>query len=341
MNRLSLSQCPACAQVNPPRALACSACGTPLITRCPACDTINVRSRVRCHHCAALLDPTASPQSVPADPPEPVEADVVPLLDAVDDTVPDDWVLALRAVPEPPRSSGAASPMSPLPTLHLPDDWLADRDAPDVARLAPPAPPPSAAAATTAAVPAAPAPTTAPHTSTEGLAERKARRRAAVRDAQRRNPAQRTSTPATRDVLVLEADPRARADLCQTLLRFGFVPHVAVSAAEAAGLSRRQAHAVAFLGLGSDCDSADTEALCRSLHDLPRGRPLALIAMADRQRHTDRIRMQLAGADHVLFRPVGRGDIARALDDCGLQLPEDPRGHGTTPGPQAGRPGTR
>lgn len=331
MNRLSLSQCPACAQVNPPRALACSACGTPLITRCPACDTINVRSRVRCHHCAALLDPTASPQAAPADAPVPAELDVVPLLDPVDDTVPDDWVLALRAVPDAPSARTATPAMAPLPTLQLPADWLADEEAPDLTMLQPgpaqDAAPPGSAAPT---APAAPPAVTPP--STQALAERKARRRAAVREAQFKSQVEHNHTPSTRDVLVLEADPRARADLCQTLTRFGFVPHVAVSAAEAAGLSLRQWHAVAFLGLGSDCDSSDTEALCRSLHDLPRGRPLALIAVADRRRHADRIRMQLAGADQVLFRPVGRGDIARALDDCGLRLPDDPRQHGTRPG---------
>ncbi|MCB1997550.1 MAG: zinc ribbon domain-containing protein [Burkholderiaceae bacterium] len=332
MNRLSLSQCPACAQVNPPRALACSACGTPLITRCPACETINVRSRVRCHHCAALLDPTASPQAAPAEAPVPAELDVVPLLDPVDDTVPDDWVLALRAVPDAPSARARTAAMSPLPTLQLPADWLADEEAPDLTVMQRD-PAQAAAAPSTPATPSAPAapPAVAPPP-TQALAERKARRRAAVREAQVQRQAELNHTPSTRDVLVLEADPSARADLCQALTRFGFVPHVAVSAAEAAGLSRRQWHAVAFLGLGSDCDSSDTEALCRSLHDLPRGRPLALIAVADRRRHADRIRMQLAGADQVLFRPVGRGDIARALDDCGLRLPDDPRQHGTRPG---------
>jgi hypothetical protein len=37
------------------------------------------------------------------------------------------------------------------------------------------------------------------------------------------------------------------------------------------------------------------------------------------------VRMQLAGADQTIFRPVGRGDLARALDACGLSLPHDPR----------------
>lgn len=331
-----MSHCPACARVNADRALACEACGTPLVMRCPACDTINVRTRVRCHHCAALLDPDVRPQSVPPEEPAPPPA-VVPTLADADDAVPADWVLGLREAalpaalgPAARRAGGAgasiASAWPELDTLpavtlpgvstHDPDGWPSLQVPPDVAadadapRQVPPTP-------------------EAPHPAQESLAERKARRRAAVRAAQLRArglaPATVAPGPAAWDVLVLEADPRARAELCQTLVLFGFRPHVAVSAAEAAGLCRRQAHVAAFLGLGSDCDAEDTEALCRSLHDAPRGRPVALIAIGDARRHADRIRMQLAGADRVLARPVGRGDIARALDDCGLRLPRDPR----------------
>lgn len=285
-----MSQCPACAQVNPDQALACEACGTPLVMRCPACATINVRARVRCHHCAALLDPALTPQDAPAETPAPP---VVPTLSEDRDEVPDDWVLSLRDFPliAAPAAMPAADPVP---------DPVADPDAPRAA--------------------AAPA---------EDMAARKVRRRAAVRRAQMSAQGRSAADGenAVLDVLVLEANPQARSALCQTLLLFGFRPHVAVSAAEAAGLSRRQPHVAAFLGLGSDLDPAETEALCRSLHDTRRGRPLALIAIGDRHRHADRIRMQLAGADRMLLRPVGRGDIARALDDCGLALPHDPRQH--------------
>jgi CheY-like chemotaxis protein len=320
-----MSQCPACARVNADRALACEACGTPLVMRCPACNTINVRSRVRCHHCAAMLDPSVRPQSVAPGEPLPA-AEVVPTL--ADDDVPADWVLGLRdeALPQAagPGAAHAASGWPALPPLPVLEDWPADPDAPVIAPVIAPAPPAAAPASTT---PPAVAPEVRPEVAPESLAERKVRRRAAVRAAQMRSraPAAGATGTAPWNVLVLEADPRARAELCQTLLLFGFQPQVAVSAAEAAGLCRRQAHVAAFLGLGSDCDSEDTEALCRSLHDAPRGRPVALIAMGDPRRHADRIRMQLAGADRVLARPVGRGDIARALDDCGLRLPRDPR----------------
>ena len=65
--------------------------------------------------------------------------------------------------------------------------------------------------------------------------------------------------------------------------------------------------------------------LCGRLGKTSRLRPSALIAIGERDRHADRVRMQLAGADMVLFRPVSRGDLARALQACGLSLPHDPR----------------
>jgi hypothetical protein len=297
-----MSQCPACTRGNPDDARFCNACGTPLVRRCPACDAINVRSRIRCHHCAAVLDPDALPHLLPAEPAAP-DAGVVPVLDLPEDTVPAGWTLSLRAEPAP-----AAPIATPLPVIDPTDGLTADRDAPQHVPPAPPEPTPAV-------------------TDREALAARKARRRAAVRQAQQKRPTGRAEESVLSDVLVLEADPRARAELCRMLELFGFRPHVAVSAAEAEGLSLRQLHVAAFLGLGSDYESADTEALCRRLHDARRGRPQALIAIGDRKRHADRIRMQLAGADQMLFRPVGRGDVARALADCGLRLPKDPRAH--------------
>lgn len=331
-----MSHCPACARVNTDRALACEACGTPLVMRCPACDTINVRTRVRCHHCAAMLDPSVLPQSVPPEEPASPPA-VVPTLADADDDVPVGWVLGLREEALPAAGGPAVRHVVGVGAATA-SEWPELDTLPAVVPPVPPAfdtpgwnavqVPPYVAADADAPVGVPPTPT-APPPAPENLAERKARRRAAVRAAQLRArglaPATLAAGPTAWDVLVLEADPRARAELCQTLVLFGFRPHVAVSAAEAAGLCRRQAHVAAFLGLGSDCDAEDTEALCRSLHDAPRGRPVALIAMGDPRRHADRIRMQLAGADRVLARPVGRGDIARALDDCGLRLPRDPR----------------
>jgi DNA-binding response OmpR family regulator len=130
------------------------------------------------------------------------------------------------------------------------------------------------------------------------------------------------------DVLVLEPDLDSRLQICRVLVAFGFKPHVAVTVPEAQGLSLARPHAAAILGL-ADHDEGAAE-LCRQLRDAPRGRPSALIALVDRSRHADRVRMQLAGADQVIFRPAGRGEIAGALDACGIALPQDPR-HGTAP----------
>lgn len=314
-----MSQCPACARENPTGALTCSACGTPLVMRCPSCDAINVRSRHRCHHCAAALDPDLLPQAVPVDS-SPDRPEVIPVLGPDEETVPDDWTLSLRA-----DALATTAPATLPPALLSDDGW------PTLDPLALDQPPSATLVADDAPLAPVPVPAPAPPATgpKEDLAERRARRRAAVRRAVNRRKGV-TSVPAMRDVLVLEADPASRAELCRTLEAFGFRPHVAVSAAEAEGLSLRRAHVAAFLGIGSDCDSEDTESLCRRLHDAPRGRPVALIAIGDRRRHTDRIRMQLAGADQVLFRPVGRGDLARALDDCGLRMPDDPRA--TVPG---------
>lgn len=327
-----MSQCPACEREHPEEARFCSLCGTPLVKRCRACNAINVRSRVRCHHCAAVLDPGLAPQSLETDDLQ-VPESVLPVLDEIDDPALEGWTLSLRSDPLPAASTPAAAAF-PAPAgggetpLAVDAGPAAGVVLSDPASWAPPDPPPALPPALPPTLPPTSAPLTppaTPPTDAEALAARKARRRATVRRAQMRRQAVLGDIPAARDVLVLEADPHARTKLCQTLLEFGFEPHVAVSAAEAEGLSLRQPHVAAFLGLGSDCDAADTEALCRRLHDAPRGRPLALIAIGDRRRHADRIRMQLAGADQMLFRPVARGDIARALADCGLRLPDDPR----------------
>ena len=43
-------------------------------------------------------------------------------------------------------------------------------------------------------------------------------------------------------------------------------------------------------------------------------RPLAVVAMVDQGRHTDRVRMELAGADEVLFRLTKYG-VGHAIGD--------------------------
>lgn len=288
MQRLPMSDCPACHRPNPDASRFCGACGTPLVMRCPHCATINARTRDACHHCGQPL--RGSVDALPALP-------VLPLLGPEDEAPPpDDWRLDLRDEPQ----ATLPMPMAPAP-LPVTAGVVADVDAP-----------------TPPAVPPEPEP---------DLGARRANRRAAVRRSQLRR---RTSAPAPTvfDVLVLEPDLESRLQICRVLVAFGFKPQVAVSVAEAQGLSLQRTHAAAILGLSEDEGGAAE--LCLQLRDAKRGRPAALIAIVDRQRHADRVRMQLAGADQVLFRPAGRGDLARALESCGLALPQDPR-HGTPP----------
>lgn len=290
-----MAACPACQQGNGPEARYCSACGTPLVMRCPACNAINARSRPACHHCHGaltdLLAPAAAPDASSTGP-------VVPLLaHPGEEPVPDDWHLDLLPEVLEAFNTPVLRDDPGLPPL------VADPDAPQ--RPVPPA------------------------QREPDLAEARAKRRAAVRRSQLRRQAT-PPAPMVRDVLVMEADNVSRAQVCAVLEAFGFRPHVAVSVAEAEGLSQRCPHIAAFLGLGDDVQSAAE--LCQRLRDAPRWRPSALFAIGERERHTDRVRLQLAGADEVLFRPVRRGDVARALQACGLGLPQDPR-HGTAPAP--------
>jgi CheY-like chemotaxis protein len=307
MQPVSMDDCPACKHANPPAARYCSDCGTALVMRCPACATVNTRTRQHCHHCHTALHAEHT-EPAALQPPAADDAPVVPLLYPDDEQPPAaDWRLDLRA--------DAVSRWPELPTLSAALDeapLVADPDAPQ-----PPAadPPPQA-------VPAPEPAGARPSPSADELATAKVKRRAAVRRSQqRRRPM--PLIPPLLDVLVLEADPAMRATLCTLLEAFGYRPHVAVSVAEAEGLSLRRLYAAAFLCLADDTTRAAE--LCRRLHDAPRGRPSALIAVIDRDRHADRVRMQLAGADQTIFRPVARGDVARALDACALTLPHDPR----------------
>jgi len=283
-----MASCPACERVNPLDAKYCSVCGSPLVMRCPACGAINVRTRSACHHCRAALVPAPAPDA-PEGPVLPVLTDDV----ALPELPAVDWSLSLRSdldLPAPSEPDGPVTVTDPMPLV-------ADADAP---RHPPPLP---------------------------DRAAQKASRRARVRRAQLRQRLPADGVLAT-DVLVLEADAGARAELCQWLETFGFRTHLASSAAEAEALSLRVANVAVFLGLGRDATAAAD--LCRRLRERVRHRPQALIAIGDRDRHADRVRMELAGADAVLLRPVGRGDVARTLEACSVVLPRDPR-RGATP----------
>lgn len=299
MKRQSLSTCPACQHANADHALVCVACGSPLVTRCRECQTINARTRIRCHHCAAKLD-TGAPvaENLDVDLPPPA---AVPLLTEEEEVCE----LQLRPLPEPPPIAATAlrqrrarlNAEVPLPTVSI-DDFE-----------------PLAEPATPAAAPA-PSP----------FAERKAEMRAAVRRARQRQLKRTAATAATSTgVLLLEPEPGSRERLALMLTQFGFDVQVASSLAEADRLVGQQHFVAALVGLGEQ--AARAASLCARLRTLPEAgeRPLSVLAMIEADRHADRVRMELAGVDAVLARPVGRGQVARALEGCGVRLPHDPR----------------
>jgi len=337
--RLSMALCPACERANPPDARFCGACGSPLVTRCPSCETINVRTRTQCHHCGHTLSGSAE-EAEASTLPGALDEPVVPLLLGQFDGEPPEpgWTLSLRA-------DALAKPAEPWPARPLPPTMVADPDAPRSPAGAWPTtlPPPQAdvveaeQAARPLADPAAdpavdriqlpaasPPRRLLPTMSDEERAQAKVRRRASVRaDQAARRAGVRASLS---DVLVMEPDPESRAAVCAVLEGFGFRVHLAISVAEAQALSLRRRYAAVFLGMARDAVAA--AALCQQLHDARQGRrPLALIGIGDPQGHADRVRMQLAGADAMLMRPVQRGALARALDTADVPLPRDPRLH--------------
>lgn len=315
-----MSACPACDQVNSHSANTCLACGSPLLARCPACHTINARSRERCHQCAALL----------ARPAEPVEPDIVPAVLLM--SAPAEKVNAPapgEARPAEGARESAPSAAPPLPSTPAPLLTLRLGELPDLPDL-----------------PAAPARRTSPKLAPPDFppivfdeiklpelpppvlshAEQKAARRASVRRAQQRHQRRTLTDPGVRpEVLLLEPNGEVRAQLADVLKAFGFRARLVASVTEANALADGLHFVATFIGLAPQDSLAS--GLCTRLRATPRPsmRPLAVVAMVDRDRHADRVRMELAGADEVLFRPVHRGDVARALENCGLRLPHDPR----------------
>jgi len=342
--RLSMALCPACERANPPDARFCGACGSPLVTRCPSCDKINVRTRAKCHHCGHALEMPAKAVTADAGTASGDEPVVPLLVDHLGGEAPEPgWTLSLRAdtlsaaAHRPSErsqpSSMVADPDAPRtpagawPPIQPPDDLQRDPPARPGSSTAGAAPERDLSAGGSPIQVPAPPPSR-PGRSGQPLgdverAEAKARRRAKVRAAQlaRRGTA-RINLP---DVLVMEPDPASRAALCAVLEGFGFRVHLAVSVAEAQALSLRRSYAAVFLGMARDAVAA--AALCQQLHDGRRHGPLALVGIGDPSGHADRVRMQLAGADTMLMRPVQRGDVARALDAADVALPHDPRLH--------------
>ena len=140
------------------------------------------------------------------------------------------------------------------------------------------------------------------------------------------------ATASPREVLLL--DPTPSGGLLEALLgAFGFqVRRVDTLAAAMSALARAPV-AAAFVDMDAqDGNGLDSLDFCQRVKQrqvslagpAPAPAP-AVMLLSDRDSASARVRGQLAGADAFLVRPVGRGDAARALEDCRIGLPADAR----------------
>ena len=154
----------------------------------------------------------------------------------------------------------------------------------------------------------------------------KAAARAAARRA--RLASARADAPAVeplRDVLVLDPDPAANAQLCTLLLRFGFEPHAVGSISQAIRPLTTRPFAAIFLDIPLDDAGV---ALLQRIRELPPppGHPgPAVLMMAAQPDPAERVLAELAGLGAPLIKPLARGDVARALESADVALPADAR----------------
>ena len=129
------------------------------------------------------------------------------------------------------------------------------------------------------------------------------------------------------NVLVLDGNDLLRDHLCRLLEGFGFCTYPVTSIAQAAWMMQTRTFSAAFLDIGFDGDDvADSVALCRLFKGkLAPADPCGLMIVSSRIGPVDRVRAELAGVDAVLAKPLGRGDVARALELCRVALPVDER----------------
>jgi CheY-like chemotaxis protein len=155
----------------------------------------------------------------------------------------------------------------------------------------------------------------------------RARNRAAVRRAQRATLV--TGTDPLRDVLVLDADAEAAGALRGLLECFGFSGEVVASIAHAGEQLRTRAFAAIFLDIALDgSDRGAGLELLQSIRRMPPPAghpPPATVLVAAHLRPADRVRASLAGVGMPLIKPASRGDVARALEACGVPFPADAR----------------
>ena len=226
---------------------------------------------------------------------------------------------------EPPVLMDAVFLPSNPPDVGGPSqpEYIVDVDAPA------PSPPPPEPQVEATTIPPPP-----PETPANRAQDKRDAKKAAARAAARRARLSHVHTDpgkleSMRDVLVLDADDNASAHLTELLEMFGFRVHRARNIAQAADVLSRRPLVAAFLDIAlNGADQGDGLALLQTIHDLPRlvGHPTpATLIVTDALRPADRVRAALAGIDAPLIKPVTRGDVARALEDCDVLLPSDAR----------------
>jgi CheY-like chemotaxis protein len=178
-----------------------------------------------------------------------------------------------------------------------------------------------------AQAPSAPLPQTHAPQSTAREAEAKAAARAAARRARMKQDQDDPTLPEPlQDVLVLDPDDATRDALCSLLEQFGFAAQRARTVAEASARLPLGPFAALFLDIAIDSD--DGIALLDRIRELPvpagHAAPVVLM-LAAHLNPADRVRATLAGMAAPLIKPVGRGDVARALEGSGVRFPADAR----------------
>ena len=131
------------------------------------------------------------------------------------------------------------------------------------------------------------------------------------------------------DVLVLDGNDRARDHLCALLEHFGFCAYPARNSPQALWLLETRPFRVAFLDIALDgSDQGVGIELCQRVKNRPPSLPgpsSALFIVSGNAQPADRVLAALAGSDAFLLKPLGRGEVARALEACGVAMPSDER----------------
>ncbi len=162
----------------------------------------------------------------------------------------------------------------------------------------------------------------APPSAAKAAARAKARRARLASD--RSDPA---TTEPLRDALVLDADAVSNTLLCALLERFGFQAHSVASISQAENQLALRPFAAVFLDVALDDAGV---ALLQQIRALPAPWPHAgpaVLMVSAQVDPASRVRAALAGFGELLTKPLGRGDVARALESAGVVLPADARRH--------------